>query len=92
MYLNNLVSSITLVCPSSTYIFEIYNCTLTAVSNGANYFINVDYGDGFSANYSLTDNSISIHKVYYNSGNYTINARVLNGYLNVNPIVQGEYK
>jgi hypothetical protein len=68
----------------------MYNCTLTAVSNGETLFINVDYGYGFSANYSLTDNSISIHKVYYISGNYTINARVLNGLLNVNPIVQGK--
>ena len=60
-----------------------FSCNLSAVTNGANISVNLNYNDGNAYNYNINDSYLLIPRYYSQTNIYNISALITNPSLNI---------
>lgn len=70
---------------------KLFTCSLTVISNGIAFEVDVDFGDGSGIQkLTLTDSSASFQHSFSSVGFYVLSASVENSNLYLNPIITSE--
>lgn len=66
------------------------NCNLKVVSNGVNFQVSINFGNGVTSLFNIVDATYVISTLYTVVGTYTLNVNVLNENLTLNPEIRSK--